>query len=974
MKKNLFSRLSALALTLAMLLPCVLTAPVRAAGDTITPTPLFQWTANTLLSTNRTQVADNLMYSSSSLSTTHKVETLSIPTADGGTQSKKTYFLNTMINSGTELGLHPQKLKGWPRTKNRQSLELTFNNFTSSNSAADLKAANVRLTYVHPHTMNATPVFAIDEFDVQVQVGKEWLDGSVGIRNWTLLGHSTGSQTSKNNFIFDLQTENLFNIEGFDPANLTNIRIRPHGEYYYSYGWFGVSDVTVNGYETEADFKKAVPDGRTFTYVGEEKMRDIVLENAYRIAETEWTTDSTLYYGYSALGSAAAGDQTYPAGYPYRGPAYTRIFKHGYELWTESIVDGKYTGGYTPATGWGMDCTSFAYDCYSRVSRSASWVLWQTQSDPKLKLLGDLQTRANGADATDPDKDVSVVYTDYDIVNKDFNSEQAMYNAYAQLKPGDIVTTYTSDGKHIHIRIVADTPEVKYLYGNYIYGTSSKLAFIEQANTYIYYYLENGTKKSGSTTSQNLVDRVTELKNSGCELLYITSIIDDGYKTYSFNDLYKESYVPLTIAEYETGKVEDLNFQSVLLPKAKDDFSQGFSATVAANYHINKFTIQLLDTTTGEVLYSDTQTGNGNTTAGEPHQLYYDWYYDTPELDAVLAQLPNGSYRIAVSVLAGPVTDLRADRPTTTHYRDFEITGKATSATTVSVSASPTSVTKGDTITVPVKVSGSSYAAADVEIKFDADQLTYVSGSVTPSGLVWDVQADKGIARIVLVGANATAGKLAELTFTAKQSIDNVAKLFTVKSAQLSKTDGSYISVSFNGSDHSCASTNFTDVAPNSWYHDAVDYVLKENIMDGYNAATFGPNDSLSRAMMVQILYNKANQPAVTQSNKFPDVRAGDWAGNAIAWAQLNGVVAGYGDGTFRPNYKVTLEQIAVMLWNNEKQPTGSASISGKYDSWAANALSWAQSEGIFEGMACSDFTVTATRAQAAQMLMNYFG
>ena len=141
-----------------------------------------------------------------------------------------------------------------------------------------------------------------------------------------------------------------------------------------------------------------------------------------------------------------------------------------------------------------------------------------------------------------------------------------------------------------------------------------------------------------------------------------------------------------------------------------------------------------------------------------------------------------------------------------------------------------------------------------------------------------------------------------------------------------------------------------------------------------YNATTFGPNDNLSRAMVVQVLYNKEGQPAITGSNAFPDVKSSDWFNNAVTWASLNSVVGGYGDGTFQPNKNVSLQEVAVILWNysGNPTPTGDASTVGAHDDWAANALSWAVGKGIFEGMPYDTVTGTATRAQTAQMLMNY--
>lgn len=119
---------------------------------------------------------------------------------------------------------------------------------------------------------------------------------------------------------------------------------------------------------------------------------------------------------------------------------------------------------------------------------------------------------------------------------------------------------------------------------------------------------------------------------------------------------------------------------------------------------------------------------------------------------------------------------------------------------------------------------------------------------------------------------------------------------------------------------------------------------------------------------------NRIAKTNVTGSHKFPDVKSGDWFNNAVTWANQNSVVGGYGDGTFQPNKNVSLQEVAVILWNyaGNPTPTGDASSVGAHDDWATNALSWAVANGIFKNMPYDTVTGTATRAQTAQMLMNY--
>ena len=167
----------------------------------------------------------------------------------------------------------------------------------------------------------------------------------------------------------------------------------------------------------------------------------------------------------------------------------------------------------------------------------------------------------------------------------------------------------------------------------------------------------------------------------------------------------------------------------------------------------------------------------------------------------------------------------------------------------------------------------------------------------------------------------------------------------------------------------------FKDVKSEDWFYDAAKYAVENNIMSGYNAATFGPNDKLSRAMVVQMLYNKEGKPDLNGAvNSFTDVPAAEWFNNAVTWGANKGVVSGFGGNVFKPNDSVTLEQVAVILHNYSGKPAGSGDLSdlGVHSDWAADALKWAVEKGLFDGIPFVHVTETATRAQTAQILMKY--
>ena len=167
----------------------------------------------------------------------------------------------------------------------------------------------------------------------------------------------------------------------------------------------------------------------------------------------------------------------------------------------------------------------------------------------------------------------------------------------------------------------------------------------------------------------------------------------------------------------------------------------------------------------------------------------------------------------------------------------------------------------------------------------------------------------------------------------------------------------------------------FADVKVGDWFYDAVAYATANGIMSGYSADKFGPNDTLNRAMVVQVLYNKEGQPDLGGAkHSFSDVPASQWYNNAVTWGSSRGVVSGYGGGVFKPEDAVTIEQVAVILWNYSNTPAGygDPNKAGSHSDWAANALKWAVEKGILNNVPFTNATEKATRAQTAQMLTNY--
>lgn len=174
----------------------------------------------------------------------------------------------------------------------------------------------------------------------------------------------------------------------------------------------------------------------------------------------------------------------------------------------------------------------------------------------------------------------------------------------------------------------------------------------------------------------------------------------------------------------------------------------------------------------------------------------------------------------------------------------------------------------------------------------------------------------------------------------------------------------------------------FTDVNSNSWYFNAVEFVYNKGIMQGVSSTKFSPNGTVTRGMLVTMLWRMAGEPYVG-GGSFDDVASGSYYSTAVAWAAKNGIVDGYNSTRFGPNDAVTREQIATMLYRYAKwlgYSTSGSSLAGYSDassvsSWAKDAMGWAVKNSVVTGVTATKLNPasSATRAETAQMFMNFY-
>ncbi len=173
---------------------------------------------------------------------------------------------------------------------------------------------------------------------------------------------------------------------------------------------------------------------------------------------------------------------------------------------------------------------------------------------------------------------------------------------------------------------------------------------------------------------------------------------------------------------------------------------------------------------------------------------------------------------------------------------------------------------------------------------------------------------------------------------------------------------------------------SFTDTKDH-WASTAINWAVKNGLMNGTPGNRFAPNEKTSRGQLVTMLYRLEKEPTVGTA-AFRDVNSNAYYGAAVAWAASNNVVTGYANGTFGANDSLTREQIALILFRyaglksadvTAKSDLSSFTDSAKVSGWAAPAMQWAVASGLIEGNnGALNPQGKATRAEIATILMRY--
>ena len=297
-------------------------------------------------------------------------------------------------------------------------------------------------------------------------------------------------------------------------------------------------------------------------------------------------------------------------------------------------------------------------------------------------------------------------------------------------------------------------------------------------------------------------------------------------------------------------------------------------------------------------------------------------------------------------------------------------------------------------------IAGAAKDDGTVEIRLEPAEwkaLLPVQKDLLPAGsITWNVSVTvmpkNGIEEMIhMLGGAATVAVPYELK--EDETAENVAVYYIADDGTVEKLESSYdterLAAVFETEHFSTFavvheySKKFNDVNLGSWYYEAINTALKEKWFSGVSDTEFQPDETMTRAMLVTVLYNLSESNSTKTRTNFADVDPNAWYAKAVAWAAENKIVEGY-DGLFHPNDPVTRQQMASILYRYDLWAGNVPSVHGNLTkftdadsvaAWAKNAMIWATDAGLIRGAGDGMLMPNgnATRAQVAVILKNYY-
>lgn len=175
----------------------------------------------------------------------------------------------------------------------------------------------------------------------------------------------------------------------------------------------------------------------------------------------------------------------------------------------------------------------------------------------------------------------------------------------------------------------------------------------------------------------------------------------------------------------------------------------------------------------------------------------------------------------------------------------------------------------------------------------------------------------------------------------------------------------------------------FEDISKDAWYGNALGYAVQKGLMSGVSEKEFAPNAQALRSQVMEIFYRFVGKPKVKGEHNFKDVSKDAYYYDAVVWAANNGITSGKEKDMFGTDDKITRQQLAVFFYRFAKLQKQDVEVNSdlskfmdrsEVDSYATDALKWAVSTGLIQGMDKQNLNPQgeATRAQIAAIMMRY--
>jgi len=466
---------------------------------------------------------------------------------------------------------------------------------------------------------------------VSTDNGNSWKPSRAGMISNELIGNITTDDNRKG-VIYEVTADDITSLveEG---EIITDIRLKPYGDYYHYLAAFRLAEVHLTAYDRPLS---GTENQIHYITVPERKLRDIVCAQIMDITSAEWVCDSeinTMNYN-TVNGVSTEAPMKYYAGYLHKGPLYTRVENASAERVRSTIKDGKYIGGIGINDAVGMSCSRIVIDATSRIA-----------SGNTHYTIGPMLCDIENMPLVEPLSNDGNFYTTTDKIIAAYSAEK-IYQHYANSKPGDVAVSIPVGQ---HLRLVTSEATVVYNEDGSIDPDISYLLMTESGGT-VYYYWK---KPDGSTVRIKQDPAVTAKAYPQYTFLYGASCRVN--EKYTFAQLKKTEYIILTLEEYKSERIEELSIRAKPIYDPAEYAKNGFEVAVQSNYRLIDMRVKLSDSS-GNVIYENRKF---------PLETDFEAVFCDEALNTKLKYLEKGNYSIAFSVTSGPVTEIGGSVPVT---------------------------------------------------------------------------------------------------------------------------------------------------------------------------------------------------------------------------------------------------------------------------------------------------------------------